>query len=173
MLIVELNSTVASDAIRRAILELTDAKPLFTDIREYMIEATRKRFMVGEAPDGSKWAPKRQSTLDHYKRLGYGSIDRLRPLVGPGRRLSREINGKGAEGLAGQAFSHGAVIGSALIYSAVMQEGAEKGAFGKDRRGHMVPWGRIPARVWLGISSQDEKAIVQIAEDRLGAALDR
>lgn len=171
MLIVELNSTVARDAIRRAILELTDAKPLFTDIREYMIEATRKRFMAGEAPDGSKWAPKRQSTLDRYKRLGYGSLARLQPLVGPGRRLSREINGKGADGLGGQAYSHGAVIGSALIYSAVMQEGAEKGAFGKDRRGHFLPWGRIPARVWLGVSSEDEKAIVSIAEERLADAL--
>ena len=52
-----------------------------------------------------------------------------------------------------------------------MQEGAAKGAFGNDKRGRPVPWGRIPARVWLGISAADETAIVEIAEEYLAGEL--
>jgi phage virion morphogenesis protein len=159
---VQFNTTEAAAAIRRAAEQLDDMTPLFQDVAEYMIEATRKRFITGTAPDGSKWAPKKQSTLDRYKRLGYGNLPKT--LIGPGKRLSREI--------VGQASRSGAVIGSALIYSRVMQEGAAKGAFGADRRGRPIPWGRIPARVWLGISAADEQAIIEIAEEYLAASLD-
>jgi phage gpG-like protein len=103
-------------------------RPLFQDVTEYMIEATRQRFAKGVDPDGNAWAPKAQSTLDRYKRMGYGKLPR--PLIGAGRRLSREI---------GEATRDGSVIGSALIYSRVMQDGAEKGEFGNDRRGRPIP----------------------------------
>jgi len=85
-------------------------------------------------------------------------------LIGPRpQRLSREA--------LRAASRSGAVIGSALIYSRVMQEGAAKGAFGTDRRGRPVPWGRIPARVWLGVSAADETAIVEIADEYVDRAL--
>lgn len=153
----EFNVTRASEAIRAAAAELEDMTPLYRDVVEYMIEATRQRFAKGLDPDGKPWAPKRQSTLDRYKRLGYGNLRRV--LIGPSRQLSRQI--------VGEATRSGAVIGSALIYSRVMQEGAEKGEFGTDRRGRPVPWGRIPARAWLGISPAEEQAIVDIAEEHL------
>jgi phage virion morphogenesis protein len=155
MLKAEFKATRVQQAIRAAAAELEDMTPLFQDVVEYMIEATRKRFASGIAPDGTKWAPKKQTTLDRYKALGYGNLSRV--LIGPGKRLSREI--------IGQAGASGAVIGSALIYSRVQQEGAEKGAFGVDRRGRPIPWGRIPARVWLDLSTADEEAIIDIADE--------
>lgn len=156
------NIGASRDAIRKAIDQLEDPTEMFDQIGGYMITATRKRFVDGVAPDGSKWAAKKASTLDRYKRLGYGNL--ARPLTGPSKQLSRNIQTFASKG--------GVTIGSALIYSGVMQGGAAKGAFGKDQRGRPIPWGRIPARPWLGISKADEVAIVEIAEEHVGDGLD-
>ncbi|MEQ1499148.1 MAG: phage virion morphogenesis protein [Novosphingobium sp.] len=154
---VKFNAEAARAAIRKAIGTLSDMTPLYQDIGEYMVEATRRRFIEGRAPDGSAWAPKSQTTLDRYRRMGYGSL--LRPLIGPGKALSRQIL---------QFVNRdGVTIGSPLIYSGTMQNGAAKGAFGADRRGRPIPWGRIPARVWLGIAARDELAIVEIVDEHL------
>lgn len=161
MFTTEFKADAARAAIRNAAALLDDMTPLFQSVSEYMVEATRQRFITGTAPDGSRWAPKKASTLDRYKALGYGNLPRT--LIGPGQRLSREI--------VGQASPQAAVIGSAEIYARVMQEGAAKGAFGADRRGRPIPWGRIPARVWLGISAQDEVEIVEIVEEHVGRPL--
>jgi phage gpG-like protein len=161
MLTHEFNATRATEAIRKATDELEDMTPIYRDVVEYMVEATRKRFVQGVDPAGKPWAPKKASTLDRYKQLGYGNLKRV--LIGPSRRLSREI--------VGEPTRTGAVIGSALIYSGVMQDGADKGAFGADRRGRPIPWGRTPARVWLGISPADETAIVEIVDEHIAAPL--
>ncbi|HXD02880.1 MAG TPA: phage virion morphogenesis protein [Novosphingobium sp.] len=159
---VQFNAGESREAIRRAIAALEDMTPLFQDVAEYMTEATRQRFVTGTAPDGSKWPAKSQVTLDRYKRLGYGNLSRV--LIGPGKRLSREIVSEATKG--------GAVIGSALIYSSVMQDGAPRGAFGTNSRGRPIPWGAIPARTWLGISSTDADQIVAIAEEHIAASVD-
>lgn len=162
MLRTEFKAEGAEAAIRAAIEVLEDMTPVYRDIVEYMVQATRQRFVEGKDPDGNNWAPKKQSTLDRYARLGYGNLNRV--LIGPGRALSRQI--------VGQATASGAVIGSALIYSRVMQDGARKGEFGRDRRGRALPWGDIPARVWLGISSKkDEPEIIGIVEDHIADKL--
>lgn len=163
MFAVQFNAGRSRQAIREAIALLEDMTPVYTDIAEYMVNATRQRFAKGVAPDGTAWAPKRQSTLERYRRLGYGALSR--PLIGPGRALSRQIQR--------YVSRDGVVIGSSLIYSGVMQEGAAKGAFGSDSRGRAIPWGRIPARVWLGISREDETAIVATVEEHLQGKLDQ
>lgn len=159
---IDFNTSAVAAAIRAAAEQLEDMTPLFRDVTEYMVEATRKRFVQGKAPDGSTWAKKRPATLERYKQLGYGNLPKT--LIGPGRRLSREI--------VGDATRSGSVIGSALIYSRVMQEGAAKGAFGKDRHGRPIPWGRIPARVFLGISPIDETNIIDIVDEHIGRPLE-
>lgn len=159
---VQFNAGATREAIRRALAEMKDGRPMFEDIGEYMVTSTRERGLRGLSPDGTPWAPKKQSTLDRYKARGYGNL--TRPLIGPSRRLLREV----------QRFvsNNGVTIGSALIYSGVMQGGAMKGAFGTDRRGRPIPWGTIPARPWLGISRDDEAAIVEIADEFAGRHLD-
>lgn len=157
----EFNGEASRSALSRAMRELEDMTPVYRDIGEYLVEVHRKRFVEGKDPDGKPWAPKKQSTLDRYRRLGYGNL--RRPLIGPGKALSRQI--------ANFVSANGVVIGSALIYSRVMQEGAAKGAFGTDSRGRSIPWGTIPARRWLGLSAENERTIVEIVDEHLGDAI--
>lgn len=154
---VQFNVGLSRDAIARALAQIADMTPVYQDIGEYLVESHRKRFLAGESPQGVKWAPKSQTTLDRYKRLGYGNL--TRPLIGPSKQLSRQI--------LKFVQKDGVVIGSNLEYAAVMQDGAARGAFGADRHGRPIPWGRIPARAWLGLSDADEKAVIDIVEEHL------
>lgn len=159
MIKVEFTAAPIFARLDRAARALDDLTPLHQEIGEYMVEATRQRFIRGEAPDGSPWAPKKTETIARYQERGDGY--RPKPLIGPSGRLGREI----------AMFANGEMVelGSALEYSAVMQDGAAKGAFGTDRGGRPIPWGAIPSRVWLGISEADEGNILDMTDEHIGA----
>jgi phage gpG-like protein len=156
----QFNAGASREAIRRAIGQLEDMTPIFTRVAEYMKGATEDRIQKGVSPTGAAWAPKSAATLERYRRLGYGA--KTRPLI---------LKGALSSTVQRQASRDGAVIGSSLVYSRVMQEGAAKGAFGSDRHGRPIPWGRIPARAWLGISTEDEREIVEIVDEEIDLAL--
>ena len=137
--------------------QLDDMTPVYTDISEYLLDQRRQRFASGTDPDGKPWAPKTQGTLDRYKRLGYGTLNR--PLIGPSKALSRQIQRI--------VSKDGVVIGSSLVYARTMQEGAAKGSFGSDVRGNPLPWANIPARRWLDLSDEEELEIVAIVDEHL------
>lgn len=160
MIKVDFKYEAVAAALGEAARRLGDMTPIHQDIGEYVVEITKDRFKKGIDPDGNAWTPKKQATIDRYKERGDG--DRPDPLVGPSKRLSSEI--------AQYADAAGVEIGSSLEYSAVMQNGAKQGAFGKDKRNHPLPWGDIPARVWLGLSDDDELAIIDIADEHLEQA---
>jgi phage gpG-like protein len=69
-----------------------------------------------------------------------------RPLLGLSGALSTTINY--------EADDDGVSIGSPMIYAAVQQFGAQAREFGGK-----APWGKIPARPFLGLSSEDEASI--------------
>jgi phage virion morphogenesis protein len=60
-----------------------------------------------------------------------------------------------------------AQVGSNKVYAPVMFFGAEKGAFGKNKRGGPIPWGDIPARPFLGLNADDEADILDILETEI------
>jgi phage gpG-like protein len=159
MIKVEFKYQAVSEALGIVSNRLDDMTPLHQAIGEYVVNATKDRFKQGVAPDGTAWTPKKQATIDRYKARGDGN--RPDPLIGPSKRLSSEI----------LTFANaGSVeIGSALEYSAVMQDGAKKGAFGMVGK-RPIPWGDIPSRVWLGLSDEDETQIIDIADEYLEQA---
>jgi phage gpG-like protein len=162
MIHIEFKYEGVAEALAEASARLADMTPIHEDIGEYLIEAHRERFRLGVDPDGNAWAPKSPVTLANY--LARGDGNRPKPLIGPTRRLSTEI---------AKLVSRDSVeVGSALEYSAVMQHGAKKGAFGRDSRNHPIPWGDIPARVWLGLSEENEQRIIGIADEHLAEAFD-
>jgi phage virion morphogenesis protein len=161
MIRLDINTSPISARLDRAADVLEDLTPVHHAIGEYMVEATRQRFLRGEAPDGTRWQPKKPATIARYRARGDGS--RPNPLIGPSERLGREI--------AMFAGRDAVELGSALEYSGVMQGGAAKGAFGADKAGRPLPWGTIPARVWLGISDTDERNILDIVDEHLAEAI--
>lgn len=161
MIKLEFNASAVFDRLDQARAALDDLTPINQDIAKYMVGATRDRFVSSTAPDGTRWRKKSPTTLAAY--LARGDGNRPKPLIGPSGRLGKEI--------ASLVTRDAAEIGSALEYSAVMQDGAKKGAFGKGRNGRPVPWGDIPARVWLGISAEDERNILDIVDEHLEEAV--
>lgn len=161
MIRIEFNIASLSAKLGVAAQALGDLTPINEDVGEYMIEATRERFRSSTAPDGTRWRDKRPATIARY--LARGDGNKPKPLIGPSGRLGKEI---------AKLVSRDEVeIGSSLIYSGVMQGGAAKGAFGKSAAGRPLPWGDIPARVWLGLSSADERNILDIVDEHLSTAI--
>lgn len=154
----------SNKALREGLKQLDDMAPLFVTVGEYMLEATRERFIRGVSPTGVPWIAKKQSTLERYKKMGYGQF--TKPLWGP----SPDTTGlrDQVHYFSGRDY---AVIGSAKPYAAVMQFRANAGAFGRTKRGGPIPWGRIPARAWLGISKDDERTIAMNVEEYLSRPL--
>lgn len=152
----------AGDMFDRLAAAQADRSELMQDLGELLMQSTKDRFPTGQAPDGTPWAPKSQATLDSYRsreaRKRNASVP-FRPLFGPSGRLSSEIFY--------EAGPQSVEIGSALIYAAVMQEGAEKGAFGSMANGSPIPWGDIPARPFLGLSPDDETNVQATVEEWL------
>lgn len=156
MITIELKQDTISPALDRLADLLEDMRPVMQDIGEYLVVATKDRFPKGAAPDGTRWAPKSPVTLARYGARRSNRID-TRPLFGPSGALSSTI--------AYEAGRDSVSVGSNMIYAAAMQFGAAQGAFGRTSRGGPIPWGRIPARPFLGLSAEDETALVEITEE--------
>ncbi|NJR43995.1 phage virion morphogenesis protein [bacterium] len=156
-------------ALRAAIQQIKNTRPLMAAIGSSMVESTQQRFSSATAPDGSAWAPNSEVTINRYlkrfkssfkkKRGGRSAAGERRagakkPLTGKSKSLRTRINYKLDNG--------GVSIGSPMIYAATQQFGAKKGSFGK-----RTPWGDIPARRFLGLSNADEQEISDLTADFL------
>lgn len=170
---IEVDDRQVLDALEQLRARAADLKPALNEIGEHLAETTKRRFDTSTAPDGSRWAPNSQVTflqyLSHFKgsytksgklsSKGAGRVVGKKPLIGETRSLSSEIYPR----LTGD----GVEIGSPMEYAAVQQFGAKQGAFGRDRRNHPIPWGDIPARPFLGLSSDDRDSILDIVRSYL------
>lgn len=157
----DIQLTIANAAEVKAAFEslqakLADLTPVFQDIGEAMLNVTRERFNSQTAPDGSTWAPLSPA----YQAVKKQNVDKILTLHG---RLRGTLDY--------QADKDQVRIGTPLIYGATHQFGAAKGAFGRTRFGVPIPWGTIPARPFLGLSSDDEQELLDILNDHLSRAM--
>ena len=158
MILVRYDAQAVEAEFQRLERELHDLSPVMSDIGEYLLESTRKRFKDGgPAPDGTPWAPKSQATMDNYRRMNRGVNPK--PLTHQG-----DLSLFGLHQDSGPNFAE---VGASPVYAAVMQFGAAKGAFGKTARGSSIPWADIPARPFLGVSKEDEEAILDTISEYL------
>jgi len=136
---------------------LGDMEPVNAQIGELMVEKTKARFDSGKGPDGVIWAPRTETTITRYLRLGFtpGPI----PLTGQSKALRTQIFY--------EARAEDVSWGSSMIQSAVMQFGAGKGQFGQTSRGDPIPWGDIPARPYIGFSEDDRSDVIGLFEEWL------
>lgn len=129
--------------IRAALSNLADKtdnlRPVLLSIGELLMTSTKHRFVTTTAPNGDKWALNSVLSTLLYK-------DGDTPLTGETGLLMKTINY--------QMQSNSSVeIGSPMEYAAMQQFGGTKAEFP-----HL--WGDIPARPFLGLSSDDEKNIL-------------
>lgn len=159
---IEIEDAELRAALQRLQARLGDLKPFFNDVGETLLNSTRARFQSQTAPDGSPWA----ALSPAYRARKPRNKSKILTLWG-------RLRGT----LTKQADQNSLRIGTPLNYGATHQFGAAKGSFGdvtahikahtrRGRGGHTipvrahtrkltVPWGDIPARPFLGLSSAD------------------
>ena len=132
---------------------LTHPEPALRAIGEELQRTTQDRFDPGQkkAPDGTPWARNSPVTI---ARKG-----RDNPLYERGI-----LQGSIRYQLSG---ARGVEVGTNLVYGAAQQFGMVKGYAGRTRRGAPIPWGNVPARPYLGLSSADESEIIRILREYL------
>lgn len=130
----------------RQVVELLDRitrqtdnmQPVFADIGEYLLLSHAERFEAQVSPDGTPWEP----LSDEYRARKPKNQDLILVLDG-------YLSGT----LAYDASQDSLAFGTPRIYGATHQ-------FGDADRG-------IPARPWLGLSTDDEQEILEILSDHL------
>jgi len=148
MIEVKIDDTKIKKALQDLQSATGDLSPAFHAIGKQLVESTKQRFSSGTGPDGKKWEDNSQVTID---RKG-----RNKPLVDSGTLMDQikdEIIGNNT-----------LEISSTMGYAAMQQFGGTKDEFSN-------LWGDIPARPFLGISSDDETSILSTIEDHILKAI--
>lgn len=144
-----------------------DLSPAMREIGELGVATTKRRFALGMAPDGTRWAPNSQVTilqyLDRYSgsyrkdgrlsKAGAGLVMGKKPLIGESKTLSTAIQYRLVD-------TTSVEWGSDRPQAAMMQYGGRKAQFP-----HL--WGDIPGRPYLGLSDEDAGNILDILGDHL------
>lgn len=158
---VSIRITVDDKEVRQALTRLDaagrDLKPAMSAIGSYLETATREHFQSGQAPDGAAWKPS------------------IRALVTGGKTLFD--TGRLAQSVVSEATDRAVEVGTNVIYAAIHQFGGTiRGKAGKLKfrlaNGQFVTKDAvtIPARPFLGVSSEDEVEIREILADFLKGA---
>lgn len=163
MITIELKDDEISAVLNRLAAAVTDMSEPMRHIGDDWLVSTQDRVKAGLDPEGAPFAPRSQTTIVRYQKLGltYG-----KPLYQSGEMISQIAFASGPDFVE---------IGSNAIQAAVMQFGAQQGQFGafigKDVKGrdhfHSIPWGNIPARPFLGLSEEDRSDIVATVSEWL------
>lgn len=122
-----------------------DATAVFRDIGEHLLLATEERFDAERDSRGNPWAPLAPATLRKKRH----------PKI-----LTESGRMRGS--IAYEAHRGSVELGTNVVYGAIHQLGGRAG------RGRKV---QIPARPFLGVSSTDDDAIIEITQDHLALAL--
>jgi phage virion morphogenesis protein len=129
------------NTLRHLQRELTDMKPVFTDIGEYLMERGEKRFEEQVDPDGVPWAPLTDATKA-MKKMNSDCILFYRGYL----RESMHYN----------VHDHGLMYGTNLPQGAMLNYG------GITSPKSMIPGKTIVARPFVGLSHDDEDHIVEM-----------
>jgi len=165
-------------ALERVRLAGVQPSTMLKEIGEDLMSSTKARFLASTAPDGSKWEPNSPVTVSRYlagrsgmltqkgslTKKANGLMANKKPLIGRSKQLSRSIDYDVRKALL--------LVGSTVKdYAGTQQFGAKRGEFGTTTRGGNIPFGDIPARPFLGMSSADTASALRVVEKYLRRAL--
>ncbi len=149
---ISLDDVQAQRAISRLITAGTDMTPVMRKIANLLAESTNETFDKEQDPTtGTPWKALSEVTR---KRRGRD---------GPKLQVARNL----INSILPDWDSTTAVVGTNVPYATTHQFGAKKGEFGrfsiiKTRQAVPIPWGDIPARPFLGVSTEDRTHIKDI-----------
>lgn len=180
----EYNNAEVLQALQSAVDVLQNPQAMFRDMGEYMLIALDARFESQTEPDGTPWQPLSPA----YQKRKRKNQDKILTLDGYLKNTLRY-----------QVSDNELAVGSNRIYAAIHQFGGEiqvaarsqQAYFNHDsksgevgprfvnkRRANFSQWVtlgpytiKIPARPWLGTSSQDDDELLAIANKHLERAL--
>lgn len=152
MIEVKVNSDQVQAALQAALDKTNNLKPALQEIGDNLIVSTRERFDTKQAPDGTPW--KRNSPLTQLLK---GRDD---PLIG-------ESGGRG--GLLGSF--HPNVSGNKLEFGNSKEYAAMQHFGGKTSPRSKYPNTTIPARPFLGLSSDDKNQVLNILQNHIKKSL--
>lgn len=141
--------------LKRLAAKLNDLKPFFNDVGETLLNSTRERFKTQTDPFGRKWKDYAPLSLAYRARKPQH------------KDLILTLNGYLRGTLTKKADQDSLRIGTPMVYGAVHQFGAKRGAFGRTRFGVPIPWGDIPARPFLGLSEDDRADLLDALNEYL------
>lgn len=150
---VEFDQAPIVDALGRLAAIGERPRRLLAVLGERLVNSTKERFATNLAPDGASWAPLNPA---------YAEIRTPKPILVQSGTLRDSIHAE-----VGTSFVR---VGSSMIYAGVHQRGAVirvKSARSLDFVLGAPPFlvrvksVRIPARPYLGISAEDEAAIIE------------
>jgi phage virion morphogenesis protein len=133
--------------LARLVERMENRAGFFKNVGEHLLNSTAENFANERAPDGSPWQRLSPMTVEsRLRRHGNAALTILR------------VSGALAGSINYIASSDDVRVGTAKVYGAIHQFG------GKAGRGAKVS---MPARPYVGVSAEDEAAIMEIAEDWL------
>lgn len=144
---IEIDGQGFAGALNRALAAAQDMTPLMDDIAGILEDEAQSAFREERSPEGDGWARLSQVTIALREKSGHW----------PGQILQR--SGRLAQSISTQVTPTSATVGTNVIYAAVQQFGAARREF----KG-VAPWGRIPARPFLGLSEDGRDEIRDLAE---------
>jgi len=156
MIEVEMDSAEARQLLNELKTRLGDLGPVLEAVGQITQSGTQQRFVDQRGPDGQAWAPLSAVTLARRRKAGRGA-----QILRDTGRLMNSISYR----VGGESVS----VFTNVIYAGTHQYGARKGAYGRTRRGAPIPWGHIPARPFLGYSSEDNEAVIEVLQGYLQA----
>lgn len=143
---IELDNRPVVEALQQLLDRTGNIDPALQEIGEYLVFTTKRRFATKTGPDGTPW--------DDNTELTQSIKGRNDPLIGESGRLGNEIYYQARGGVL--------QIGSPMEYAAMQQ-------FGGTREQFPHLWGDISARPFLGVSSDDEEAVLDVLAEYLAS----
>ena len=152
------NSASVIAELQRIAQQVGNMRPVYQGIGELLVDSTKSRFDTSTAPDGSRWAPNAEATvLGHLANIGGAFAKKSGRLTKKG---AKAVMGKKPlvesgilqDTIAWQADATSVTVGTNR-FAGDWDAGAAVHQFGsKD--------GTIPARPFLGLSTQDETNVL-------------
>jgi phage virion morphogenesis protein len=140
-----IDTTQVLKAFQNLVDNVDNPSPALREIGEVLVQSTKQRFVSKTDPDGTAWKDNSAITI--------ANKGRNEPLIGESGELGEQIH----YNLVGSGELE---VGSSMEYAAMQHFGGLKSDFP-----HL--WGDIPARRIVGISSSDEKQIIDIVGDHI------